>query len=157
MKATAGYSAAQIALHWLIAGGVLFNYVMSDGMGRALHQARAGQEVTAAGVAPHVLVGMVLVVLVIARIGLRLWRGAPAAGPGLRGLVARVTHGLLYLLILLVPVLGALAWFAGAPTGGPHGALSNLLVLVAAAHVLAALWHHLVLKDGAMRRMLRPR
>ena len=32
--------------------------------------------------------------------------------------------------------------------------LANLLLLVVAAHVAAALWHHLVLRDGVLRRML---
>ena len=37
MKQRIGYSGAQIALHWTIAVLILFNYIYSDGMGRALH------------------------------------------------------------------------------------------------------------------------
>lgn len=156
MKTPSGYSALQIALHWLIAGGVVVNFVVSDGMGRALRQHQAGDAVTVPAAGPHVWLGVALAVLVLLRLALRVWRGAPAGEPGMRGRVARVTHVVLYALILLVPVLGGLAWFAGLPTQGPHEGLANALMVVAVLHVLAALYHHLVLKDGIMRRMLRP-
>lgn len=156
MPSQTGYSRAQIVLHWTIAAGVLFNYIASDGLGRALRQQQAGEAVTVQIAGPHVWAGVVLVMLVLLRLALRARHGAPSVEPGWRGLVARVTHGALYALILLVPVLGGLAWFAGLPTGGPHGGLANLLMIVAALHVLAALYHQVVLKDGIMRRMLHP-
>lgn len=152
----AGYSALQIALHWLIAAGVLFNYIVSEGMGRALHQRLEGQEVTLAIAPLHVWAGVALMALVLVRIALRLTRGSPAPLPGVQGLVATLGHGALYVLIFLVPLSGALAWFLGAEAlGDPHGLLANLLVILAALHGLAAVFHHVILKDGVMRRMLR--
>lgn len=157
MKTTTGYSGAQIALHWLIAGGVLFNYIVSSGMGRALHQRLEAAEVTVPIAGLHVWAGAAVMVLVVVRIGLRLVRGGPAAEPGGLGKVAAAVHGLLYLLMLAVPVSGALAWFGGVEAAAdPHGMLASLLVALAGAHALAALVHHYVMKDGVLRRMLRP-
>lgn len=157
MKTEAGYSAAQIALHWLIAVGVLFNYIVSEGMGKALHQRLDGQDVTVAIAPYHVWVGVVLLGLVVLRLVLRLRGGAVQRDPGMLGLLAALMHWALYLLIVLVPVLGGLAWFAGIEAlGDPHSLLANALVIVAGLHALAGLYHGLVLKDGVMRRMLRP-
>lgn len=157
MKTTTGYSGAQIALHWLIAGGVLFNYIVSSGMGRALHQRLEGAEISVPIAGLHVWIGAAVLALVVLRIGLRLVRGGPAAEKGAMGKAASAVHGLLYLLMLAVPVSGAAAWFGGVEAAGdPHGMLANLLVLLAGGHALAALIHHYVMKDGVLRRMLRP-
>lgn len=155
MKVTSGYSGAQIALHWLIAGGVLFNYIVSSGMGRALRQRLEAGEVPVGG--PHVWVGAAVMVLMVLRIALRLLRGGPAPEPGVMGKAALAVHGLLYLLMLAVPASGAVAWFGGVRAAGdPHGMLANLLILLAGVHALAALFHHYVMKDGVLKRMLRP-
>ena len=157
MKTTTGYSGAQIALHWLIAGGVLFNYIVSSGMGRALHQRLEGTEISVPIAGLHVWAGMAVLLLVALRIGLRLMRGGPAAEPGAMGKAASAVHGLLYLLMLAVPVSGAVAWFGGVEAAAdPHGMLASLLIALAGVHALAALFHHYVMKDGVLRRMLRP-
>jgi hypothetical protein len=60
-----------------------------------------------------------------------------------------------------VTVFGGVALPAPAsvPGGGAwgevHEALAGVLVAVVAAHVLAALWHQFVLRDGALSRMIR--
>lgn len=157
MKTTTGYGAAQIALHWLIAVGVLFNYIVSDAMGKALHQRLDGQEITVAIAPYHVWAGVALMVLVVVRLVLRVTNGAPARDPGPLGLLAAAMHGALYLLIVLVPLAGGLAWFAGIEAlGDVHALLANVLMIVAGLHAAAGLYHGLVLKDGVMRRMLRP-
>lgn len=46
------------------------------------------------------------------------------------------------------PIPGDRLW------GEAHEALANLMLLLIAVHVLAALWHQLVLRDGALSRML---
>lgn len=157
MKTATGYSPVQIALHWLITIGIVFNYIVSDEMGRALHQALAGEGVTVAIAPLHVWVGVTIFGLALIRISLRLGRGAPPAPAGLLGKLAHAGHGLLYLLILLMPVAGMVAWFGGQElAGGPHELMANLLIILAAGHAAAALFHQFVLKDGTLRRMVRP-
>jgi cytochrome b561 len=94
-----------------------------------------------------------------------------------------VTHGLLYVLIVALPVSG---WVFNSAHGYPlqwfklfnlpplvakddkvmniavivHEYLFYVLLLVLVAHVGAALWHHFILRDNVLRRMLpfgRPR
>ncbi len=157
MKMSKGYTSLQIALHWVIALGVLFNYIVSEGMEDALDQRLGGQDVTVSIAPFHVWVGVALLVLVVIRIAVRLTSGAPAPEAGILGLFSRLAHGALYLLILLVPLGGGLTWFAGIDAlGEVHALMANLLVIVAALHAVAGLYHGLVLKDGILRRMMRP-
>ena len=157
MKMSKGYTSLQIALHWVIALGVVFNYIVSEGMGKALDERLGGQDVSIAIAAFHVWVGVALLVLVVIRIAVRLTSGAPAPEAGMLGLFARVAHGALYLLILVVPLFGGLAWFAGVEAvADAHALLANVLVIVAGLHALAGLYHGLILKDGILRRMMRP-
>ncbi|MFE3839351.1 cytochrome b [Pseudogemmobacter sonorensis] len=153
----AGYGPAQIALHWLIALGIVVNYFAGSGMGRALFQRLQGAEVTVPNAMLHVWLGVAVFVLAVIRIILRLRRGAPPAPHGITGKLAHAVHGLLYLLILLMPLAGMVAWFGGQEAAaGPHMLMANLILLLAAGHALAALFHQFVLKDGTLLRMLRP-
>ena len=34
-----------------------------------------------------------------------------------------------------------------------HGLLANALLILAAGHSLLAIWHHVILKDGVLKRM----
>ena len=63
MKITNGYGLAQIGLHWLIAVGVALNYVLSDDMGKALHQKTDGAEVTVSIAGLHVWIGVAVLAL----------------------------------------------------------------------------------------------
>jgi superoxide oxidase len=107
-----------------------------------------------------------------------LWRAVnpkPADPPGTPAWQARAAHVALYAATLAVPLSGILdRWARGRPFalfglvplpapftppfgrfwGEAHEVLANLLLLVVAAHVAAALRHHLVLRDGVLRRML---
>ena len=157
MKVTSGYSGLQISLHWLVAAGVIFNYIVSDGMGKALHQRLEGQDVTVGIANLHVWVGMAVLVLALTRIVVKLTRGGPPNEPGLQGKAAAAVHGLLYLLMLAVPAAGMAAWFGGAEgAGDPHGFLANVLIALAGLHALAGLYHHYIVKDGILMRMFRP-
>jgi cytochrome b561 len=157
MAQTIGYSRIQIALHWAIALGVTANYIFSDGMPKAIDSAVAGNSVVALSTRFHVLIGLAVLALVVLRIGVRLTRGAPPAEAGLPGLAAHAGHGVLYLLMVAVPIGGAVAWFLQVETAGQvHGYAANALIIIAGAHSLVALYHHFILKDGVLRRMLRP-
>ena len=160
MAVTRGYNAAQITLHWLVAALVTFNYFYSDGMGRALAARLRGTESTRVAIEPwvHVWVGVAVLALVLLRLVLRWRRGAPAApGSGFLQRAAEWGHRALYLLLVITPVLGALAWFGGVRSlGDPHEVVANLLLIAAGGHAVMALFHHYVLNDGLLRRMLRP-
>ncbi len=101
----------------------------------------------------------------------------PAAMPRLLQLAAHGAHGLLYVLMLAIPLSGWLmssakgfqtVWFGVLPLpdlvskdkelgvllAQVHFSLNLLLVVLLAGHIGAALKHHLVDKDDILRRML---
>jgi cytochrome b561 len=161
MTKPSGYSATQIGLHWIVVLLIVLQYVLHDGITAAWEAVEEGREAASGLLVPmHILGGVLIAALALWRLALRARRGTPpppaGAHPAL-DLVARVTHGALYLLMLLLPLSGALAWFGGVETAaGIHVVLTTLLLVLAALHVAAALFHHFVLKDGLLNRMGRP-
>ena len=156
MKTTTGYSGIQIALHWLVAVLILVAWLSGEGAEEAME---AVEEGGAVGFVPHVAFGLAILTLVVVRVLVRLSRGAPAA-PGAPGslsvLAADWGHRLIYLLMIAVPLGGASVFFLGLEVGEIHGLAANLLMLVVLGHALMALYHQYVLKDGLLRRMMKP-
>ena len=160
MRQRSGYSAPQIALHWAIAVLILFNYIYSDGMGRALDARLEGTPATNLGINPqiHVWVGVTVLLLTLIRLALRQMRGVPeAGGTGLMQLAATWGHRLLYALMILVPLMGGLTWFGRIEaTGDIHAVLANALMILAGGHALMAIYHQFIVRDGLLTRMTRP-
>lgn len=155
MKVTTGYSRIQIALHWGVALLILFAWLSGEGAEEAMELVEDGGVV---GFVPHVAIGLAILTLVVARVLVRLSRGAPAA-PGVPGSLsvkaADWGHRLLYLLMIAVPLGGISVFFLGLEVGEIHGLAANVLMLVVLGHALMALYHQYVLKDGLLRRMMR--
>ena len=163
MSSSTGYSRLQIALHWAVALGVGFNYLFSEGMEDAFDAMMEGETVAegAEGFGMpglHIWVGVAVLALIVLRLVVRLFQGAPEAGPGTAGLIATWGHRALYLIMFAAPTLGALTWFAGIEgTGDLHVLAANTLMVLAGGHALVALYHQYFLKDGLMLRMMRSR
>ncbi|HXE86285.1 MAG TPA: cytochrome b/b6 domain-containing protein, partial [Hyphomicrobiaceae bacterium] len=128
----------------------------------------------------HKLLGLVILVLVLARLFYRLSHGAPADEPTIewwQKAAAHATHWSLYLLLILVPVVGWLGIsLYGArevfgiltipPLAAPnsdaagtvlllHRLLAFLIILLIAMHVGAAVvLHYFIRGDGVLARML---
>ncbi|WP_019626575.1 cytochrome b [Thioalkalivibrio sp. ALJT] len=175
------YSRAQRVLHWLVAVLVL----VALGLGGTIGwfgfeglQARFGEAVTNSLFTWHKTFGVLILILMVMRIGLRLRRGKPAYGVALarwQRIGSEVVHGLLYGLLILMPVIG---WWATAAGGyavqlGPlilpglfpedavlsetlfawHQILGRVTLVLIVGHVAAALVHWRVRRDGVMQRM----
>ena len=154
------YTGFQILLHWLVALLILFNYLYSEGMGRALDARLEDQVAGPLDINPqiHVWIGVAVLALVILRLIVRRVSGSPpAAGSGQMQAVATWGHRALYLLVLLVPLLGAITWFGKFDgTGELHELIANVLMIAAGVHALIALWHQFFVKDGLLTRMIVP-
>lgn len=127
----------------------------------------------------HKWFGVTVFLLVWLRLAWRVTHRPPplpaTLSPAMR-LAAHAGHGLLYVLMIVIPLTGWLmssakgfqtVWFGVLPLPDllarnrelgdllqqVHKLLNLLLMLTLAGHVLAALWHHLVLKDDTLRRM----
>jgi cytochrome b561 len=171
---TAYYTRTAVALHWLIAALVFAAVFM-------------GWTMTEMAISParlktfnyHKWVGITVLALALLRIVWRLTHRAPPMEkmPRWRQMTAHAGHGLLYLLMLGVPLAG---WVYSNATGyrvvylgklplpnlvgrdkalaeqwhEVHEVLATVLVVVVALHALAALQHHFIHKDNTLRRML---
>jgi cytochrome b561 len=160
MSGKSGYSGLQIGLHWLIAGLILTNYLVSEGMEDAFDGMLEGGVVTGLVPAVHVYAGLAVLVLSVLRLVLRLVSGAPEA-PGVPGslgvMLAGLGHKALYLLMIVVPALGAITWYGQTElTADAHVIAMNVMMLLVLGHSAVALLHQFVLKDGLLVRMIRP-
>jgi cytochrome b561 len=70
---------------------------------------------------------------------------------------AAVSHFLLYVIILGMPLTGALAWyFELGAMGEIHELAKPIIIVVVTLHAVAALWQHFYVKSDVLVRMLRP-
>ncbi len=157
-----GFSRAQIGLHWVVAGLILYNLLLGEDMSGVWRQIElGGTPVTTTGAWAHIIVGSLVLALVLWRLVLRFSRGVPAAPAGesrLLKLAGEVGHVGLYALMIALPATGLLVWFGGVTSlAGFHGELLKVLLWVLiAGHVIAAFYHHFILKDGLLNRMRKP-
>jgi cytochrome b561 len=156
-----GYSRAQIRLHWIIAALIVAQVVFGENIGEAYEQIKRGNVVAFDPlVMSHVAGGMLIFALGVWRLVLRRKRGVPApvAGqPRAQVLAAEAVHYLLYAIMILAPITGGLAWFGGIEQAGDaHEMVKPVIVGLVAVHVLAALYHQFIKKDGLLMRMKQP-
>jgi len=131
-------------------------------------------------VSVHLSIGVLIAVLVVVRLMWRFGHKPPQASiqlsPAFR-FAAGVTHWSIYLLLLIVPILGWInaverGWSVTlfgiyrvpdmlprestlwADIGDMHIASVWVLVALVCLHALAAFYHHVVLKDDTLKRML---
>lgn len=175
-KPTFRYRPSQRVLHWLMAIVIISALIL----GLYCSYLVQGTPLRRALLDVHKSLGMTALVLIAIRLPLRLSFGEPANRQPLGIFIhyaARCTHMLLYALMILMPLAGYTTSAAGGhdlpwfglfqwpdllPLDKPlekvaaeiheYGAYSLYAIL--SLHVLAALWHHLFLRDGVLRRML---
>ena len=159
MKTRVGYSRLQIGLHWLIAVLVILAWFTGEGMGDALRQRLASGATGFEGNTLHVWLGGTIFALVVIRLIVRFAAGAPEPDNAITGLhrtAAIWGHRALYLLMVLVPALGASTWYLGMrDMGDVHETLGNLFLLVVLGHAVVAIFHHF--RGGhTLHRMFKP-
>lgn len=167
------YDSVAIALHWTTAVLVLLLFALGQTWGWFPRPTRHLMIVT------HMSLGIILTAVVLTRI---VWRFALGhhASPLEKGwvrLASTTVHYLLYALLVTQAVLGFLSRWVGNEAmnffglkipspfiGAGHAAADEIqdihnwvgwaIIVLAAGHAAAALYHHYVLKDRVLRRML---
>jgi cytochrome b561 len=155
-----GYSSFQIAIHWTVVVLVAFNLLLGQSMEAVFEAQEAGLEVMNLGPAyVHVTIGVSILLIMIARLAARYGRPVRTAGDSphrTMALLGRINHWAFYGILLLIPVLGALAWFGRIEAAGTlHGLAVWVLLGLIALHVSGVIAHHLM-GENLIRRMGRP-
>jgi cytochrome b561 len=156
-----GYSARQIALHWIVFVLVAFQFVMGDNMTHLFRAAHGGRPTDVGSIwAPvHIAAGIAILASMLWRLMLRRTVGAPPAAkqhPALQALAAAVHVGL-YVDLIGAALVGIAAYFWLPELAGLHRLMVRpILIVLFVLHVAGALWHRFVVRDEVMTRMMRP-
>lgn len=165
------YSKRMVITHWLTLALLIVAWFIGEELDEARHEV-AGAPL--AGYVAHALVGATILLLTIARLYFRRKDGTPAPmGDTPMDKVAKGIHHLLYAMLILIPISGVVtlassdvrkaltAWdatllpkkFTGVFAHEVHEMLVTALIVLAVVHVLGALKHQFIMKDGLMERM----
>ncbi len=162
MQRTTAWSQVQRRLHWAVAAVVLVQYLSQDAMHDAMALV-AAQQTPGVGTflvtTLHVWGGAAAGATVLWRLRLRQFSRTSRAR-GVRARIALVNHLLLYLLLLMMAVSGALHYGLDfEPAARWHNVGKWLLAGCLFLHVSGAMWHGFVRRDGVLSAMLgtRPR
>jgi len=169
------YTRTAIVLHWLILALLVAQYAIGWTMP---HIGRNTPVTTLTSL--HFSIGVLILGLIVVRLIWRIIHGEPAPEAGVppwQVRSARVIHGLLYLLLVSVPLLGWInASYRGMPitffglfqvpqlgthaagwgwTGDIHTLVAEYGILpLVGLHVAAALYHYFIRHDRVLQRML---
>jgi len=160
--APAGYTKRQIALHWIVFVLVAFQFAIGNQMAHLFRAAHGGSPTHASAIwAPvHIVVGDLILIAMLARLVLRRRDGVPAPPkqhPALERLASAV-HAGLYVDLIGAPIVGAIAYFWLPAFAGLHHLMTRqILIALFGLHLVGALWHRLIVRDGVMTRIVRPR
>lgn len=172
----AQYGWVAIILHWLMAPAIIGLFVLGWWMRTLSYYDPWYRQAPAL----HKSIGIILLVLLLVRLLWKLANPTPGEEPGTprwQALAARLAHGLLYLLLLVIMLSGYListadgraievfGWFSVPATvqgidhqediaGQVHKLLAWSLMALVALHALAALKHHYIDRDATLRKML---
>lgn len=170
------YPAVAMVLHWLLAAGVIAQWRIAEAGEHA-----ATEEAGRAIMSNHFALGLTLLVLVLARLALRLAQPNPPLADHLalwERALSKTTHTLFYLLLIAMPIAG---WIAMSKYGAPidvwglfavpalplatdpegakaifslHAVAGTVLLALVVIHLLGTLKHTLLDRDGNLFRML---
>lgn len=168
------WDAGTKALHWSMALLIPLAWVL------AIVREDQPRETALKLMMAHKSIGLVVFALLLVRLAWRLTHPAPETEKTpwepLAGLVAKAGHGILYLLMIAVPLGGIAATLVNGRSlpffglfeiasplaqnhdlaetiGGIHEFAGHALLAVALAHAIAGILHHVVLKDRTLIKM----
>jgi len=168
------YGTVAKLLHWLIVALVVLQFALGWTM-PDLPRGRPPEGL----VSLHLSVGATILIVMLARLAWRLVHGTPPSlvAAAWQRRLASLVHLILYALLIVVPLAGwawasAKGWTVSlfgtvelpalVPANWPYRQLAAsvhrngfwAILGVVALHALAALHHHVVRRDGVLRRML---
>lgn len=171
---TTRYHPIAMSLHWIVALAVFAAY----GIGLVREELPKG-DFRAWLLTLHMTLGLLVIALTIVRVGWRVLTPAPTAIPTtpIAAVAAKLVHLGLYSAMFAIPMIGLIAaWTKGRVVGvfslivipspvaldahlakileDAHGVAAHAFMILAGVHALAAIGHHLVLRDETLARMV---
>ena len=166
------YSKRMVIVHWLTLVLLIAAWYLGDSLAEATDDGKA----TLAGYIVHILMGGTILLLTLSQLYFRRKDGRPPllADTPMYQVVAKYVHYFLYTVLILLPVTGVTiiltskvgaALLAGDATLLPrkfhgvfahavHEQLVNVLIVLVVIHILGAIKHQFISKDGLMERMV---
>jgi len=177
---TTRYDSVSILFHWITAIAVVIAYILGpEHFGRLMHQGL--DPATRSDIVWHESLGILVLAITVIRLVWAIVRPATPKFEMSQAmeLAAKGVRAGLWLLLLLVPVSALIALGTeGHPLtllggfrlneipviahsgltkivdwGDLHGALGNIILGLAGLHSVAAIYHHVILKDGVLKSM----
>lgn len=169
------YGVVAQTLHWAIVALIIAQFLLAN---KAADLPLGVAKINT--LAQHKSIGITILALAIVRL---IWRwcnpipSTPAGVPAWQRVAGRISHTLLYVLLLALPVVGwlmssarsfSVSWFgwvtlpdligrneaAFQALRNTHEILAKTLFIVAVVHMAAALKHHFIDKDDVLARMI---
>ncbi|MEO8343956.1 MAG: cytochrome b/b6 domain-containing protein [Gallionella sp.] len=171
------YSKRMVIIHWLTLALLIAAWYLGDSLGEATDDSKA----TLAGYIFHISAGGTILLLSLFRFYFRRKDGTPplVVDTPMYQVLARWVHYLLYAALVLLPLSGITilltskagpALLAGDANLLPkehgyrgvlahvvHEQLVTVLIVLVVVHILAAIKHQFIMKDGLMSRMVFPK
>jgi len=174
------YDALTLFFHWVTAAAVIFMFASAHVWAWLERGTLLRKELQSLHISCGILLAAVMILRLLWRIGSQWnprYKMPKTETSRAMSIIAHATHGLLYLLLITQVVLGFLFRWAqeepfrffglfDIPTLAPvditmrhtfatlHNGVAWALIGLASVHALAALFHHYVLRDNVLRRML---
>ena len=169
------YTNSQIFFHWLVFLAIVIAYAAMELKGFA----PKGSPTRAAMAIVHYTAGSSVLVLMVVRAVLKMTHRDPEiipSPPRWQIVASKAVHGLMYLMFLMLPFLGVASLYFGQvewsffgitmPVASSlntdtqhnlkelHELIANAGYFLVGIHALAALFHHYIVRDNTLVRML---
>ncbi len=155
-----GFSKYQVIVHWLVACFILFQIATGSTMSNdflALKDGKISIEEVHKNSWYHLFFGLTIFLLMVIRFILRIILGVPKPtkqSSSLTIILAKIIHWLFYLVLLIVPISGFVAWnTSNLLIGNLHSASVNALYVLVLIHLIAIVYHQIFLEDNLIDRM----
>ena len=158
----ANWSRLSVMLHWLIVVLIIVQFLDHESMVALWDHTIEAKPIDPSDTTfgwVHIIAGTMILAAAAIRLLDRVMRGRPPYSerePHWATLFAKLTHFLIYAILLAMPAAGLVAWFTGNDDiAGIHTLFWTPLLILIGLHVAGALAQHFYFKTDALKRIVR--
>ena len=155
------YHLSQIIIHWVIALLVIYQFISGEKIEFLVLESCIKSETndlkSCQYLNNHYVVGIIIFLLMIFRLFLRILFGSPQlpkSVPLIIKIFAKLSHGIIYSILLLMPILGLYMYYFNSEVSQfLHIVFSKILLFLILLHICAVAFHEGVLESKLFYRM----